>query len=351
MKKIRVKFLNFKDTNHMNEGTYAYLFYSILIKNYIVEISETPDYIFYHESTDEHLNYNCVKIFYTGENVSPNFNLCDFAIGFDWLSFGERYYRFPIYLNSLFYRPEELKQTVGTDWTNPPTLSREDLKNKTAFCSFVYSNYAGDSTREVLFRTLSTYKTVDSGGAYLNNIGGPVSNKLAFEAKHKFSIACENSSRSGYTTEKIIGSFMANTIPIYWGDPDIGKQFNEKRFINCHKYENFADVLERVKEIDSDDDLYLSIINEPISIPEYDVSSVKNGLEVFLNNIFETPLSKAKKATINTNRLSEMIAREKISATYIKCKGLLIKVAAIVYRPFKSIPFFEKIKHYVYRTR
>ncbi|HMO77669.1 MAG TPA: glycosyltransferase family 10 [Candidatus Paceibacterota bacterium] len=345
MKKIRVKFLKYGHSDHTTPGTYAYFFHAILSKYYTVEISETPDYIFYHESTDEHLKYDCVKIFYTGENVSPNFNLCDYAIGFDWLDFGERYYRFPIYLNSIFYRPEELLQTVNTDWTKQLQLTPDQLKDKTDFCSFVYSNYRGEKARQALFTSLSSYKKVNAGGKYLNNIGGPVANKLAFESKHKFSIACENSSRSGYTTEKIIGAFMAQTIPIYWGDTDIDKQFNKKRFINCHDYDSFDDVLRRVKEIDNDDNLYLSIVNEPISIPEYDFSKIKLGLETFLQHIFDIPLSKAPQATINLNRLSEMILREKISAIFIKYRRLLIKIGSNLYRPFKHINFIEKIKY------
>lgn len=345
MKKIHIKFLEFSDTDHITPGTYAYFLYSILTKYFEVEISNTPDYVFFLESSDEHLKYSCVKIFCTGENVSPNFNFCDYAIGFDWMDFGDRYYRFPIYLNSVFYRKDELKQADGVDWTSLPPLSKEGLASKTEFCSFVYSNYRGEKTRRELFDVLSTYKTVNAGGVFLNNTGGPVANKLDFESKHKFSIACENSSRSGYTTEKIIGSFMANTIPIYWGDPDVVKQFNPKRFINCHEYRNFDEVLNRVKEIDADDSLFLSIINEPISIPEYNFSEVRSGLEIFLKNIFDQPILQAKRASINPNRLDEMKKREKIAGYYTKIYRFLISISVFFYKPFKQFSVFEKIKH------
>ena len=349
MKTIRVKFLKFGNTDQTTPGTYANFFYSLLKKYYNVEISDKPDYIFYNEANDAHLKYDCVKIFYTGENVSPDFNFCDYAIGFDWLDFSDRYYRFPIYLNSIFYRKDELEQAKDVDWTKNASLTLQDIKNKTDFCSFVYSNYRGEKARHALFQTLSTYKTVNAGGAYLNNVGGPIANKLAFEAKHKFSIACENSSRSGYTTEKIIGSFMSNTIPIYWGDPDIGKQFNEKRFINCHAYKNFEEVLERIKQIDADDELYLSIVNEPIANDDYNFLEVKNELDAFLQNIFDRPSQSAFRATINPNRKSEMIVRQKISALYVVCKLYLIKLAAYIYQPFKRFSLLEKIKHSLFR--
>jgi alpha(1,3/1,4) fucosyltransferase len=348
-KKINVRFSPYGTTTHETPGTYANLFYSILVKQYNVQISEKPDFLFYHESTDEHLQYDCIKIFYTGENVSPNFNLCDYAIGFDWLDFGDRYYRFPIYLNAIFYRPDELSQSAALDWTQPANLTKEELHSKTEFCSFVYSNYKGEKARYDLFNTLSTYKKVNAGGKYLNNVGGPVQNKLDFEMKHKFSIACENSSRSGYTTEKIIGSLMAKTIPIYWGDPDIGKQFNEKRFINCHNFNSFDEVLNRVKEIDNDDDLFLKIVNEPITIPEYDFESVRTGFDKFLLSIINQPMSLARRATIHPYRQEDMIKREKVATLYSKYRLFVMSIIAKIYQPFKQIPYLEKLKQSLYR--
>lgn len=45
-------------------------------------------------------------------------------------------------------------------------------------------------------------------------------------ADYMFSIAHENANYSGYFTEKILDCFATGAIPIYWGDPDIGKVFN-----------------------------------------------------------------------------------------------------------------------------
>lgn len=45
-------------------------------------------------------------------------------------------------------------------------------------------------------------------------------------ATYMFSFAHENASYPGYFTEKILDCFATGTIPIYWGDPEIGKKFN-----------------------------------------------------------------------------------------------------------------------------
>ena len=79
---------------------------------------------------------------------------------------------------------------------------------------------------------LSKYKRVDSGGRHLNNIGGPVDDKLEFQKDYKFSIAFENSAFPGYLTEKLPEAVIAQTLPIYWGDKLVHRDFNTARFLN-----------------------------------------------------------------------------------------------------------------------
>lgn len=342
MKTIKIKICNFDPNDHCS---YGYYFVNILKKHYKIEFSEKPDYVFYNESSYEHLNYDCIKIFYTGENITPNFNLCDYAIGFDYVEFGDRYFRLPIYLVANFYRESEIDQNKNQT-QDKKEFTVEDLNNKSEFCSFVYSNYLGDNSRKEFFEKLSEYKKVNAGGAYLNNIGGKVSNKLAFEQKHKFSIAFENSSREGYTTEKITTAFIANTIPIYWGNPKIGLEFNEGRFINCHNYPDLDSVIERVKEIDKDDALYLKMINEPI-YSGFNPAEVESNFEKFLTNIFDQEIEKAERKTINAMRAKELILNERIVAKATNRRNLIRKAAASIYRPFKKIGAIEKIKHMI----
>ena len=167
--------------------------------------------------------------------------------------------------------------------------SEEELSSR-KFCSFVVSKGSGyvDKRREELFELLSGYQKVDSGGRYLNNIGIPkgVSNKLDFQSKYKFSIACENSLHSGYSTEKIVQAFAAKTVPIYWGDPDIGKVFNEQAFINCFKYKSFSDVLEKVKEVNEDDSQYLEMLRAPALKITRSQEEINMQLSDFLCHIF-----------------------------------------------------------------
>lgn len=221
-----------------------------------VEVTkDNPDFVF-GSSMDsvEFLSYQCPRIFVTGENIVPDFNCVDYAVGFHYLSFEDRYRRIPLYC----FFEKEYQMAMEKHLHFEKTKERR-------FCNFVYSNGRDAmNERDEFFYILSNYKRVDSGGRHLNNIGGPVEHKLAFQSNYKFSIAFENARTNGYTTEKIIHAFAAGTIPIYYGNPEISKEFNSKAFINCHDYKSFDEVVDRIIEIDKDDALYESIMSEPI---------------------------------------------------------------------------------------
>ncbi len=47
----------------------------ILDKHFNCVWADKPDFLIYSVFGREHLNYDCVRIFYTGENVRPDFNI------------------------------------------------------------------------------------------------------------------------------------------------------------------------------------------------------------------------------------------------------------------------------------
>lgn len=278
-KSIKIKFVDFFDGFDKERNDIV----DILGEHYDVEMSDNPDYLFYSGFGFEHLKYDCIRIFFTGECIVPNFNECDYAIAFDRLSFGDRYLRLPLY-NIFQYKPEYEKLK------NRQVFTEDDLKAKKGFCSFVVSNCFADDVRAVFYDKLSQYKTVASGGRFRNNIGGAVADKKKFQSEYKFAIAFENTSYDGYCTEKLMEAFAAGAVPIYWGDPGVIKDFNPKSFINAHDYNSFDEVVERVKEIDSDDALYLKMRNaNPL------LNNTDSGLAEFLYHIIDQDVEKAKR--------------------------------------------------------
>ena len=255
----------------------------LLKKHYDVIVTDKdPEYLIYSVFGSDHLNYDCVRIFYTGECITPDFNECDYAAGFDHLEFADRYLRFPYYL---FHGYEKEYLSLR----ERPVFTKEDLAAKEGFCSFVVSNCFAQDKRTELLETMESYQPVASGGRYRNNIGGAVKDKNAFSSKYKFAIACENASYPGYITEKIVDAFASRAVPIYYGDPLAAMDFNPDAFINCGEYENFDAVLEAVKKIDADEELYLKMINEP-PVKEY---LNPDAFENFLVYIIEQDYKKA----------------------------------------------------------
>jgi hypothetical protein len=229
-------------------------FYNLLVERYDVHISDNPDLLFYTDSSTDHIKYNCTKVFYTGENIRPNFILCDFAFSFDY-SKNRRNYRLPLY--ALYHDVQKLVDSK---------LDFEAImKDKKKFCCFLVSN-PKCKIRNDFFHQLSTYKTVDSGGKVFNNIGYLVEDKWEFIREYKFVIAFENTSHPGYTTEKIYEPFINNCIPIYWGDPLVINDFNDKRFINCNDYKSFEEVMEEIIKLDQDDTLYIEYLKQPVFV-------------------------------------------------------------------------------------
>lgn len=226
------------------------IFWKILAEKYEPVISQEPDFLFCSCFGHEHLEYDCIKIFFTGECETPDFNLYDYAMGFDRISFGDRYLRFPVYL---------LKENICRQ------MEEKHLKRvlKTAFCSFVYSNGQACAGRDEFFNILSSRRRIDSGGRHNNNIGSPVKDKLGFLLDHKFDIAFENASHPGYTTEKIVESFAAGAIPVYSGDPDIGLTFNKAAFIDIDDFPTLEAAADEVLRIDSDEKAAEMMLSQP----------------------------------------------------------------------------------------
>lgn len=286
----------------------------ILKKHYDVELSEEPDFLFYSHKGTEHYKYpNCVKIFYAGEYIVPDFNECDYGIGYDYISFGDRYLRY-----NFSYSKISMITNVRNHFNKNGLLHRK-------FCNFVYSNEwsKGTEVRKKFCQKLMEYKKVDCPGMVLNNMSDdelvPGDNqdwydsKLEFIKKYKFTIAFENYDAKGYTTEKLIQAFQAASIPIYWGNEQISKMFNPSAFVNCHDYKNFDEVIKRVEEIDKDDELYWRMMNEPLFVTPEQKIDYDKALEDFIINIIakgNKPFNKDVLTVSSTALLKHQMAQK-----------------------------------------
>ncbi len=339
--KITIGFVDFprRDEEVIYEDEKAKFIYDRLSEYYDVEVTnKNPNIVFCDCYGKDFVKYpNAIRVSVCAEELFPDFNIYDYVITiFEGVAFKDRVLSLiaPIY----FKRVRE-----ALDAVKDRTFTNEDLRNKTDFCSFVQSKGVGaDAIRITFFEELSKYKKVNSGGRLLNNIGGPVQNKQSFEEKHKFSISFINA--KNYTLQdRPLDAFAAKTIPIYWGNPDIGEVYNTRAFVNVMDYDSIDLAIEEIKRIDNDDDLYISIMNEPVFVEDISLESETKKFDNFLINIVENGTVQRSGAYWN-RQFEEEIAcgRGKFENATIMAK----KVRPITRKLFGN-RFGEKVKKYL----
>lgn len=283
MKTIKINFVDFPIFNYKK-----WFLYRFLSQHYELEISDKPDYLFCSCFGYSHWKYqNCIKIFYTGENITPDFNIYDYAIDFHYLTLNDRHLRLPLWLSRSWY---------CLDYLENKQIDESLCQRK--FCNFVFSNTGwADPIRETFYRELSKYKRIDSGGAFLNNIGYRVPDKLEFIKDYKFTIAIENSAVSGYTTEKLTDSMQVNSLPIYYGNPLVEKDFNSESFVHLRDFENMQDCIDYIIALDKDDSLYLDKLSKNWFATQHIKEQYDAAILEFFKNIFEQDKVDASRIT------------------------------------------------------
>lgn len=239
---------------------YHHDFYQLLSQHFNIALTpHAPDFLIYEGWGYDFRSYSCPRIFYTGECLVPNFAECDYAFSHEPTTDKNQY--FPYFSCSHAHSMPSLCAPRDVDAL---------VNAKSKFCNFIYANPKCE-TRNNFFHALSDYKKVDAAGPLFNNTTGLLGRKEkewlaakpAFMRSYKFSISFENESWRGYVTEKIVDAFLAGSVPIYWGSPDIAQHFNPNAFINCHDYNSMEAVINKVMELDNDDDLYRQYLAAP----------------------------------------------------------------------------------------
>ncbi|MBR5278307.1 MAG: hypothetical protein IKU23_03475 [Clostridia bacterium] len=282
MKIIKLHFVGFWKDFSFDDN----MFVNILKKRYVVvNDSINPDFLICSPLCKpfEYMKYDCPRIMYTGEFISPDFTAIDYFIGFDDIQFGDRALRFPLFLYSRTAKTTKI-ETLDKD------AAAKELKSKEYFCNYIFGHDTALGKREAILEQLQKYKRVECAGTHRNNMpNGQTFNmatKRAFMRKCKFTIAAESVCYPGFTSEKIGHAYNEYTIPIYFGDPDILKVFNKSSFVDCYN-NSIETAIEKVIEIDNNDDLYIDMLCENrYNIANYEEHMYEK-LEAFLYNIFD----------------------------------------------------------------
>lgn len=206
-----------------------------------------------------------------------------------------KFVRLPLYLLYAYeYYKFGFTKSYGQVFFDLPVI-----KEKNNFCAYLAGASCPGSIRERFFYKLSEYKQVHAAGNHLRNIAGPGGEvgtiegsieKIKFISTYKFTMAFENKEDFkgyvGWTSEKIIEPRLAGTIPIHWGNPRINEDFNDDAMVNWYKYGNDEETIQKIIEIDNDDNLYLDYLNQPfINLKNKNLFEIDYVLNIFENII------------------------------------------------------------------
>lgn len=293
-KKVKIKFLGFWDDFDESDN----IFINILKERYDVALSDNPDYLFFSPLGEfyRYAHYDCIRIMYTGEPYSADWNSTDYAIDFDEYTFNDRHMRYPLYLC------QNQKKGPGTSRKKLTSEEAERIcSEKKAFCNFIYGHQTVDGNREAIFEEISKYKRVDSIGRYKNNMpngetavfSGEKADKQSYLKAYKFTIAAESMRQEGFTTEKIKDALDAYSIPVYYGNLQVTSEFNSKAFVNFNDFETFEEGTQYLKKIDTDDSIYKCMLMEEEYVdPAYPEKKYAE-LKQFLYHIFDQDKERA----------------------------------------------------------
>jgi len=266
--------------------TYENIFLPILKKYFEVEVTTfNPDVVIHSifGGMKESVNYKCKKILFIGENYRALNYPCDYSISFDPPS--EKNYRLPLWQFYLILKPEQKEKLLNRS---------NNIEIFDKFCSFTVSN-ANNFLRNAIYDQISSYKRVNSYGRFkVNDFTLQTLSKDKYwrdakyefflQHKHKFAITYEHSPYPGYCTEKLMDGFLGGSLPIYWGDPKIGNDWNKKAFINSTDFG--GQLLDTIKKLDNDKELFNSYYNEPVFTDEQKERHINN-INTFENWLIE----------------------------------------------------------------
>ncbi|MEM6587117.1 MAG: glycosyltransferase family 10 [Pseudomonadota bacterium] len=275
------------------------LLYGAISPDHFEEVAlEEADYLFFTPFAPQHhaAGPDTVKVLIAGENMTPDFNACDYAISGEFLEFGDRYLRVPIYA----------MDPAAKGLQNRARLTKDELSTKSKFCNFIYSNsVVADPYRLEFFEALHAIKPVISAGRLRRNYNGLAemgpdvdwgAEKRKLVRDCRFTLAIENAEQPGYITEKMTDPYLVHSIPVYWGDPLIEDEFNQDAFLNLRNFPDADTAIKTIIELDADPDRQLAMQNASVFTGNFDrVEDYLSKARDFFQAIFDQPLDTARR--------------------------------------------------------
>jgi hypothetical protein len=264
--RLKVGFYDFWP-NHQPANNY---FYHVLSSRFRVEIDDAhPDAAIFSVFGDRHRSIPCRRKYHmTGETRQAPDDAYDYSFTFGATS--RRNYRLPLWVLYIDWfgvahpndcNPSYLVPLAALAHRPPPTP-------RPRFCNFVFNRDSG--ARGAFLDALAARREVDSLGALRNNqaggrpLGGDERTKIDAQRDYRFTIAFENTIHPGYVTEKLVHPLAAQSVPIYWGCPEVAADFNPAAFLDARDYPSLDALADEVMAVDADPARWQRIAAAPV---------------------------------------------------------------------------------------
>jgi hypothetical protein len=172
------------------------------------------------------------RLLYLGENVRPDFSEADYSLTFDFSDYCGRNIYLPLWLlRSTTYASKNANYQPFV----PKELEKPRIANQGQDCIVYIGNNSTPTRLEAINELKNLGFAVQCYGSQTN----PVDDKIKTLKQYKYTLCLENTFTPGYVTEKIIDSYLAGSIPIYWGGAP-PSEFNFNDCFICDPYVTMA---------------------------------------------------------------------------------------------------------------
>lgn len=284
---MKKKTLKLHFTDMWGHGRYQFnnqdnYFYDLLSLKYNLVLDPVaPDILIYSCFGSKHKDFNCFKVFFSGENIKSGIpgsciNPQDASCSISFSKYPTTSINFYLPLWVLFvnwfqkYQPRMLpaNPTYCNSLNDLTSLAcQRSLKgfDQRKEMIFINNNFIKDRVK--LFLRLQSLIHIDSYGKIFNNQNGPIRgselDKHLILQNYRCTIALENSFYPGYITEKIIQPYAAGCIPIYRGGFD-SNTFNPLSMILYDTYSNLDDLVNEVVSVCTNKNKWESYSKQPL---------------------------------------------------------------------------------------
>lgn len=192
------------------------------------------------------------------------------------------------------YKYQNNKDKLNKKYFIAYCATNHKVENRGKFMNMIVSKYNNHKLQSEIY-SLGGHFISNTIREHLPKYRSPSTLLVDKYSEFKFAVVFENTKKKGYITEKLLQAFIANTIPIYYGDHELAKQlFNPKAMICVDDFENYdecIDFIYNMSDSDIKDMLAEPMFKDNITPEMFDVTNFETGyfgyISKFIRNLYD----------------------------------------------------------------